>query len=494
MKRYCDKRIFSTLTVMVLFLILTFVFLLNSPLHPWIDGEATTDSSVFKTMAMMMEKGYMPYKDSFDHKGPYIYILNWLGNRISSYRGVWVIEFITIFLSMVALYKTARLCCNKVFSCITVFVSLSLLFGYFQGGNLAEEYAVPLIAISQFIFLDYLINDRVSKFRLMLCGFCFGAICLLRINMGSVWVAFGATIFILCFVRKQYSRLKEFTIFFLLGVCLIAIPIFVWLGANGALADFWENYIVFNREYISASGGRAYFSKKWQSFFFFLNNTITIFAIIISIYFCIFKNKILYGAYLCYIFLSLLFTCLSGMTYSHYGMALIPMVSFPIASLLDMVSPQKQEKGMALIVIVYLMGVIVMPDWLDLCSEIMLTHDHKEETHRDMTTYEISEYIKNNTSENDTISVYGNWNIIYVLSDRAHATKYSYQFPLCEVMPSIRNEYLEQLGEELPPIIVVQSRFYDDTISTFLEEKGYALVLPEKDHSLDGAMVFEMIY
>ena len=51
------------------------IFLIKSPLHPWVGDVAQTDSSVFKTVALMMEKGFMPYKDSFDHKGPFLYII-----------------------------------------------------------------------------------------------------------------------------------------------------------------------------------------------------------------------------------------------------------------------------------------------------------------------------------------------------------------------------------------------------------------------------------
>ena len=53
-----------------LFPLLVFAFTIASPLHPFVDGTPYTDSSVFETVAMMMQRGYMPYRDSFDHKGP----------------------------------------------------------------------------------------------------------------------------------------------------------------------------------------------------------------------------------------------------------------------------------------------------------------------------------------------------------------------------------------------------------------------------------------
>ena len=38
----------------------------------------------------MMEKGYMPYRDSFDHKGPLLYFLNFIGNKcVYTYNVDW---------------------------------------------------------------------------------------------------------------------------------------------------------------------------------------------------------------------------------------------------------------------------------------------------------------------------------------------------------------------------------------------------------------------
>ena len=77
------------------------------------------------------------------------------------------------------------------------------------------------------------------------------------------------------------------------------------------------------------------------------------------------------------------------------------------------------------------------------------------------------------TEEEDKISVYGNWNIIYVLSNRVHATRYSYQFPIGQVMPEIMDEYMKDLQEELPKILVIMSGKFDDNIHGFLDKNNY---------------------
>ncbi len=159
-KRRLKKISKENIVMFLISIVIAFFFLLNSPLHPWIKADAGVDSSVFKTIAMMMEKGYMPYKNSFDHKGPLLYILNWIGNNISAYNGIWEIELIFLAVTIFMIYKIARLSCKGNSAMIVMLVSLSLLFGYFDGGNLTEEYAMPFLTIGIFIcVVDFLYYD-----------------------------------------------------------------------------------------------------------------------------------------------------------------------------------------------------------------------------------------------------------------------------------------------------------------------------------------------
>ena len=110
------------MAIVLLFIASAFVILLESPLHPWGDGQISTDSSVFETVGMMMHKGFMPYRDSFDHKGPLIYFYNWMGQFLG-YRGVWVIEYVSLLVTLVIMYRTARIICSRVWAVVTTYVA-----------------------------------------------------------------------------------------------------------------------------------------------------------------------------------------------------------------------------------------------------------------------------------------------------------------------------------------------------------------------------------
>ena len=110
----------------------------RSTLHFWIGGDVEIDSAVFKTIAFMMDKGYMTYRDSFDHKGPLLYLINYFGLRISKYSGVWVIEFFAIFVTFYLIYKIGRLCCSKFYAVMILLMVTVPLFDYFHGGTVHE--------------------------------------------------------------------------------------------------------------------------------------------------------------------------------------------------------------------------------------------------------------------------------------------------------------------------------------------------------------------
>lgn len=102
----------------------------------------------------------------------------------------------------------------------------------------------------------------------------------------------------------------------------------------------------------------------------------------------------------------------------------------------------------------------------------------------------IAKIVEENTGESEKISVYGNWDFIYVLTNRTHATRYSYQFPIAEVKPEIMEEYISQMEDEQPPIVVIQAGYKDDNISSFLEDNEYELIWSENKETMDKALVY----
>ena len=128
------------------------------------------------------------------------------------------------------------------------------------------------------------------------------------------------------------------------------------------------------------------------------------------------------------------------------------------------------------------MTVVIIPSSIKTIKAIPAYYASRNEAKFDETTANLCQVVSNLTSEDEAISVYGYWDLIYVKTHRKHATQYSYQYPVGNVTHEIIDQYMEQLAEELPPVIVVQGHysFYNmGDILGFLDRNGYQLVWPE---------------
>lgn len=453
------------------------VFGFNSSFHPWRDGNLGIDSSVFSTIAFMMDKGYVPYKDSFDHKGPIIYILNWCGNRIDRFGGLWTIEVLVLFITFFLIYKIACMQCNEFSSIVVVLISASLLFEYYQGGNFTEEYAMPCIAAAIYIFLDYINNARISKKRLIISGMCLGIVLMLRPNMISIWLVYSIYIGFILINEKEFSKILYFAKWFILGITIIIIPLLIWMALHSDINYFIHDYIIFNIRYSSSQGGRADFTSRIKSFYYFFNNPIVLVTFICTFYYCkSYKTHI----YFIYLVLTLILMVMSGDSFAHYGMVLVPAVAYPVCLMfknIENVEILQVGKLIKFIVVTYLLTTIVFPKWMPLLEESIDIYNNRDNSEES----EIVRIVDELTLDDEAISVYGIWNEVYLKSNRPHATRYSYQFPIGEVMPQIMDEYMIQLQKEQPRVIVVEGGKYDERIQSFLEKNGYILYYSEDE-------------
>ncbi len=469
------NRVFNreNVYVFLFMMIISFFFLLYSPNHIWVNGQSFTDSSVFKTVSLMMKNGYMPYLDSFDHKGPLIYMINYVADTISFNNGIFYVELLFLSISLFSFYKIARLKCNKLISIFIVFIATALLSTYFEGGNFTEEFALPFIGISTYIFLDYFINSNISKFRLILCGFSFASVLMLRVNMVGLWFAFCIFVLFKKVYNKEYKELLEFLLYFLIGASIIIVPIIIWLLKNNAFGEFYNAYIRFNGEYSSYSDGTPKISSIINTMFSFLEGKLIIFTFIISIF--IIKKDKFNALYLVYLIVLIMLISMSGYLYAHYMMIFIPAVIYPFSCLFKLLGDYENQL-LKFIVFSYIGVNIVFPVWNDILKNFPSKFYNRNLTYTDQHIKEITNIIVENTDKDDKISVYGNADIVYLKSRRLHATKYSYQFPISEVNKKIQKEYFEQLSKELPKIIIVNPWNNDELINNFLKKYSYKLI------------------
>ncbi len=465
--KYNPKELLAILIILTL----AVIFAMNAPLYFLEQGVFSTDSNVFRFFGKMMQQGYMPYLDLFDHKGPILYLINYIGYILRPTSGIWILETIGLFVTFLFIYKTARLKTKTFTSILVLLLSIINLFFYFESGNLVEEYALPFITISLYIFIDYLLNGHVNKWRLIVCGACLASVALLRVNMIPCWIVFCFAIFIKCIKEKNYRQLGNYLLHFIIGILLVVVPVFAWLISKGAFKAFFEDYIIFNMKYASMFG----ISAKWDALFIFFNSTMILVAVFANVYAIIReKDKTVYLWNLVYILLSLVMVALSGRAYSHYGMILIPALVVPLTYFVHVISAD-EHKGLSAMVFVYLLASIVAPQWITLVSKgttlYKALNNNTFAITEDVQT--IKDLVTTHSDKDDRITVYGNWDYIYLITNRLSASKYSYQYPISEVDSKRQEEYFADLEKNNPKLIVVQEGHHDEFIKNFIEDNDY---------------------
>ena len=437
-----------------------------------------TDSSVFRYFAFAISKGQIPYVDLFDHKGPLLYLINYLGFLINNNYSVWLIEWIFIFSTLYFIYLTAKLLCNKLFSVITVIISMCYLPTYLEGGNLVEEYAMPFIALSIYIFTDYFLNKKITLFRLLVCGISGGCVLMLRPNMTATWFIFPLFVAIYELKQKNIKVLIKYICFFVFGVLISVIPFFLYFASVGGLKEFFFAYITFNLKYASVDGSKNGIIQSINTFI----TPMVILSVVVTLYsICKKENTLFNLSYLLYILLSLYTIGMSGKTYPHYGMVLIPAFSYTVAFIMSKFKYSSFEK----ISIISTVAIVLFVSFHSPFVELVNNITKKEQFVRSKYLDAVTEYIKTNTKKDDRIIVIGNKNIIYVETERLSASKYSYQHPIVNASQDILDDFYNELKKEKPEMIVIPTEHKNFSgINDFIEKNNYTEVFKNWSHTV----------
>jgi hypothetical protein len=221
----------------------------------WIDRSLQffigRDSSVFLYVARQVQDGGVPYRDVWDHKPPLIYYLDVIGLDLADrgIPGVAVVEFVALFIAALmgfwALFRTLG-SLPALFGTVAWVTALPLIL---DGGNLPEEYAIPL----QFTAIALYLSEKragPSLSHWTLIGVAAGFAALLKPTVVGVWAA------IYLAEAWQSRSLRSMTrpiLLGALGALAVTLPVGVYFVASGAGGDFVDQVFRYNIEYSRSS-------------------------------------------------------------------------------------------------------------------------------------------------------------------------------------------------------------------------------------------------
>ncbi|MBR2586922.1 glycosyltransferase [Candidatus Saccharibacteria bacterium] len=447
----------------------------TSPSSPWNRSETVTDSGVFLTVGTQIKNGLTPYLDTFDHKGPFLYIINYLGVLINPTSGILIFEFIALIVALIYMYKIARLKIrNRGYALflVSIVFSLYLTLNTIDRGNLTEEYALPFLTFAIFVFLDYFQNNKTTHARVFLLGLSFACVALLRLNMVAIWCVLCLAVLVKLVKGKQFSELGRFIVDFISGAFIVCVPIFIWIVSKGALQAFLDTYIHFNTLY-SKVGAISILA----TILFFLEKTLIIAGVFLALAYSFLDQETVARKttriFLATFLFAILAACMSGRQFPHYGIVLIPLIIYPFAILYSKF--ESAPSGREIIIVVStLLFLLAFPAWKTTLRSAAISYSNRSVGEPVANSIKAAcDYTNLKTSESDRIAVFGNRDYIYLRCNRLPASKYSYQYPISEVRPAILDEFFADISATRPKLFFVQAGYNTDRVLDYLKANDY---------------------
>ncbi|MDE6104274.1 MAG: glycosyltransferase family 39 protein, partial [Clostridia bacterium] len=230
-------------------------------LYPFNDWE---DSNCFFTVGKAMANGQVLYKDIYEQKGIYLYVLHILAYYIShdTFIGVYLFELVSGGLFAYATYLLMKLYLDKTraavflpYAVIAAFASVS-----FCHGDSAEEFIMPLMAFSLLFMMQYAKGEKLPLYKYALSGAFAGIAFWVKFTLCGFFIGWIILAFVFEILRKDIKHAFLGAAVFLGAMLVISIPAFAYFGAKGALGDMFECYI-YNNMFLYTGEKSSFFKK-----------------------------------------------------------------------------------------------------------------------------------------------------------------------------------------------------------------------------------------
>lgn len=322
------------------------------------------DSAIFRMLGRLTRKGMVPYKEFFDHKGPIIVLIEYIGALISNDKwGIFIAQIPFMFFSIYGIYKIVRLWCDNKASIIMTLIGMMSINMYLEGGNLTEEYCLPFLIWSTYFAIRYLKkelpqNKEHSVKYSILYAISFMVCALTRISNAMVLCVIILVGIIAMVINGQWKGILKNIIGFIVTCILFFIPFLIYFVKEHALYDMIYATFIYNFRYVVNDSTTVTIKEK----ILFLRYLTPLFAAIVAgmtnIYINQKKNYISWIAVIGG--LIGIIVQLEGRLYLHYLLVYIPIIVITLGIFYDNVT-RKDNKVMyiAYIPLIALMVIVI---------------------------------------------------------------------------------------------------------------------------------------
>ena len=425
-------------------------------------GLALYDASIFEYFGYAMNHGQIMYTNLFDHKGPFIFIFNALGYFVAGPLGIKALYLLCVYLFFYWTYRISQLFSSKIISVFVNVIVFIIFEKYFEGGWGLEGYILPCISYSLFVFLKYSLTGKSKPIEIILNGVFFSIVFFTKANMVGMWLFFSLYITICLLYRKKVKELFQLIGFFISGILLILIPLFLYLMMNDALTDmFYQSFIV---NMIYSKQPSEYSLKEVIEWYLLQTNQLQInILIVLSSLLALKKYHWKVIAYNILVIFCIVVALVSKRTYFHYLLVLIPLYVPYISIFMDHFNSYLSKYG----IVILLIGMCII--YYHPLKEIKYNISHR---YQDLSVNEreVANYIRTHTYNDDRIYSHRMNGIIYLESDRLASTKFFFIPSLKDETPLI-DDFKNSILNNPPKYIVFDSRWdYRRLTDEFIKE------------------------
>ncbi|MBP3686750.1 MAG: hypothetical protein J6J35_00115 [Alphaproteobacteria bacterium] len=451
----------------ILLLVVSFLICLvfsQNPIHNYYFA----DDAYYEYVGKLINQGFVPYRDIWDHKGPIVYWWYAIGYKIYPMTGMYFLEVLNLFLSMSLSYNIAKRYLNNICSLLIVIV-LFLNIPYKDSVGNTE-----MLSLLPILYLIHLVDIYINKLYLK------------KID----YISIGLIISILFFIKPLYlvspcvlclyilsatiknKDIKELKKLFLYGGMGFVVPtiiILMWLTVNHAIMDFYTSYIEFNIAYTLKNNteGRG---SLWGTFYFFVKQPIIILSTLSIVYILINKkkhevkcNKFIYLLIITFIITFVLLVLPKNM-YFHYLIILFPIILYLL------IFATKNVKSNTVLIVILETLIIMFSHTL----YSSVAKHHEKELAKDKKYREIASVISQELESNETFaSLISDMTKLHLYSNRHSATKY----PFLTIYNRIYPEKVKEEFSKIKPKIIVTLE--DDEI-TLVSKKPLKINIEKK--------------
>ena len=248
------KRVFTASFLMALSIgFVLFFSKYTSPL--FLDAAYGNDSDIFMLAGKLWKEGVVLYKQFFDHKGPLIFFIDYVGQLIKNGKmGIFLIQICFMFFTLWGTYKLAGYFYKAAGSMVVTILFLIFLLQYYEGGNLTEEYCLPFLIWSFYFAVGYLLKKDDGQtlhkpIYALFYGITFMVCTLTRVTNAlplCVVILFG---FIVLIQKRQWKLIGKNILAFFIGAGCLLIPFVIYFASKDALYDMFYGTILYNIGY-----------------------------------------------------------------------------------------------------------------------------------------------------------------------------------------------------------------------------------------------------